>query len=349
MESVIIEECNEHVKEYSELELSQLEVDFENIETNKRDFIRKNIEREFSEKEFEMIEKLNQEFHSKNIPMPEDMKCLPLPTFNFNFTLLKKRKSTNTFDMSNIKNVRNEFLILLRKSDYKKRFYLCNKSNYELLQEYEEEFDGNLNLVNVKDDFSEKYKIYGIVYSHIVYIKLPKEQIYVLPELFPYKYMESQHEELKHIFALLGAKSIKWTIVNKNEDNHEIGAKVNVCALNVGAGAGFENTEYNSDLFKNEGMRTFPNNKIVPNVKNILNDKSIYYLMMEDSWKDIIKRRIESNVEYDKFSYLYQNKMSIKKGFDIYLDKLGIQFNYQNSIMKKCEIHYEITYYPLVA
>ena len=160
--------------------------------------------------------------------------------------------------------------------------------------------------------------------------------------------MESQHEELKYIFALLGAKSIKWKILDKKDENNELSGKVNVSTGAINGGLGFENNENNSDLFKNEGIRTFPDNKIVPNIKNILNDKSIYYLMMEDSWKEIIKRRIESNIEYDKFSYLYQNKMVIQKGFDANLDKMGIQFNYQNSIMKKCEISYEITYYPII-
>ncbi len=314
----------------------------------KKEFIRRNLEREFSEKEFEMIDKLNKEFHEQMLNKEDMRRCLP--AFEFNFTLSKtpKRKSLQ-YEIPNIKNIRNEFLILLRKSDYKKRYYLCNKSYYDLLQEYEEEFDGILHLVNVKSiENDKKYKIHGMVYSHIVYILLPKEQIYVLPELFPYKYMESQHEELKHIFALLGAKSIKWKIMDKKDENNEVNGKINVNTGVINGGLGFENCENNSDLFKNEGMRTFPDKKIIPNIKSILNDKSIYYLMMEDSWKEIIKRRIESNIEYDKFSYLYQNKMVIQKGFDANLDKMGIQFNYQNSIMKKCEIYYEIIYYPII-
>lgn len=337
------------------IENIQLEID-ENKENklevneNKQEFIRRNIEREFSEKEFELVDKLNKEFHEKQIN-PEDMgRCLPAFEFHFNLSKSSKRKSS-PYQIPNIKNVRNQYLILLRKSDYKKHFYLCNKSYYDLLQEYEEEFDGTLHLVNVKsiedDEISKKYKIHGMVYSHIVYMLLPKEQIYVLPELFPYKYMESQHEELKYIFALLGAKSIKWKIMDKKDENNEIKGKANVNIGGINSGLGFENSEDNSDLFKNEGMRTFPDNKIVPNIKDILNDKSIYYLMMEDSWKEIIKRRIESNIEFDKFSYLYQNKMSIQKGFETNLDKIGIQFNYQNSILKKCEIYYEITYYPI--
>ena len=318
---------------------------------DKKEFIRKNIEREFSEKEFELIDKLNKEFHEKKM-MDEDMlRCLPGFDFHFHLSKSPKRKSI-PFEVPNIKNVRNQYLILLRSSDYKKHFYLCNKSYYDLLQEYEEEFDGILHLVNVKsieDEYiSQKYKIHGMVYSHIVYMMLPKEKVYVLPELFPYKYMESQHEELKHIFALLGAESIKWKIIDKKDENNDIKGKVNLNTGVVNTGLGFESGEASSDLFKSEGFRTFPDQKIVPNIKNILNDKSIYYLMMEDSWKEIIKRRIESNIKFDKFSYLYQNKISIQKGFETNLDKMGIQFNYQNSILKKCEIYYEISYYPIV-
>lgn len=331
------------------IENVELEID-ENKE-KKREFIRKNIEREFSEKEFELIDKLNKEFHQKQLSEEDMRRCLPAFEFHFNLSKSSKRKSI-PYEIPNIKNVRNQYLILLRNSDYKKHFYLCNKSYYDLLEEYEEEFDGILHLVNVKsiedEQISKKYKIHGMVYSHIVYMLLPKEKIYVLPELFPYKYMESQHEELKHIFALLGAKSIKWKIMDKKDENNEIKGKANVNVGPLNTGLGFENSDNNSDLFKNEGMRTFPDNKIVPNIKHILNDKSIYYLMMEDSWKEIIKRRIESNIEFDKFSYLYQNKMSIQKGFEANLDKIGIQFNYQNSILKKCEIYYEITYYPII-
>jgi hypothetical protein len=330
-----------------EIESIQLEIN-ENKE-KKHEFIRRNIEREFSEKEFELVDKLNKEFHEKQIN-PEDMRrCLP--AFEFHFPLTKSKRKSVPYEIQTMKNIRNEFLILLRKSDYKKRFYLCNKSYSDLLEEYEEEFDGILHLVNVKSiqdkDISQKYKIHGIVYSHIVYMLLPKEKIYVLPELFPYKYMESQHEELKHIFTLLGAKSIKWKIMDKKDENSELSSKININSGNINGGLGYESENSTSDLFKNEGVRTFPNNKIVPNIKHILNDKSIFYLMMEDSWKDAITRRIESNIEFDKFSYLYQNKISIQKGFETNLDKMGIQFNYQNSILKKCEIYYEITYYPI--
>ncbi len=341
-------EKKEDIKEDSLLEM--IEPTILNVEEKdkKKEFIRKNLEREFSEKEFEIIDKLNKEFNERMLKEEDMRRCLPAFEFNFTLSRTPKRKSM-PYEIPDIKNVRNEFLILLRKSDYKKRYYLCNKSYYDLLQEYEEEFDGTLHLVNVKSiEDDKKYKIHGMVYSHIVYMLLPKEKIYVLPELFPYKYMESQHEELKHIFALLGAKSIKWKIMDKKDENNEVNGKVNVSTGAINGGLGFENSENNSDLFKNEGMRTFPDNKIVPNIKNILNDKSIYYLMMEDSWKDIIKRRIESNIEYDKFSYLYQNKMVIQKGFESNLDKIGIQFNYQNSIVKKCEIYYEITYYPII-
>ncbi len=329
-----------------------LDIIITNLDENKekkREFIRKNIEREFSEKEFELVDKLNKEFHEKQINSEDMRRCLP--SFEFHFPLTKSKRKSIPYEIETMKNIRNEFLILLRKSDYKKRFYLCNKSYSDLLEEYEEEFDGILHLVNVKSiqdkDVSKKYKIHGIVYSHIVYMLLPKENIYVLPELFPYKYMESQHEELKHIFALLGAKSIKWKIIDKKDENNEFSSKININAGVINCGLGYESVDSVSDLFKNEGVRTFPNNKIVPNIKNIVNDKSIFYLMMEDSWKDAITRRIESNIEFDKFSYLYQNKMSIQKGFEANLDKMGIQFNYQNSILKKCEIYYEITYYPI--
>jgi hypothetical protein len=248
-----------------------------------------------------------------------------------------------------MKNKRPNYLILLRESDYKKRWYLCNKSVKELIKDYEEDFDGYLHLINVKsiedDDISENYPIQGIVSSHVVYIMLPKERIYVTPDIFPYKYLESQHEELKHIFALLGAKSIKWNIVDYKEEVKKLDGKIEVNIAGEGAGLGFENINSQADLFKNSGERTFPDNKIEPDVDRILKDSSIYYLMMEDSWKEMIKRRIESNIQYDKFSYIYQSKINVKKGFDTKLKDFDIQFNYQNNMMKKCEIFYEVEYY----
>lgn len=304
---------------------------------------RMNLERQLSLKELEIIEKENK-LMEKTVDREDLMKCLP----SFSFTL-SQRRSVPKYHVSSMKNKRPNYLILLRESDYKKRWYLCNKTIKELIKDYEEDFDGYLHLINVKsiedDEVSENYPIQGIVSSHIVYIMLPKERIYVTPDIFPYKYLESQHEELKHIFALLGAKSIKWNIVDYKEEVKKIDGKIEVNIAGEGAGLGFENSNSQADLFKNSGERTFPDNKIEPDVNKILNDSSIYYLMMEDSWKEMIKRRIESNIQYDKFSYIYQSKINVKKGFDTKLKDFDIQFNYQNNMMKKCEIFYEVEYY----
>ncbi len=304
---------------------------------------RMNLERQLSLKELEIIEKENK-LMEKTVDREDLMKCLP----SFSFTL-SQRKSLPKYLVTSMKNKRPNYLILLRESDYKKRWYLCNKTVKELIKDYEEDFDGYLHLINVKsiedDDISENYPIQGIVSSHVVYIMLPKERIYVTPDIFPYKYLESQHEELKHIFALLGAKSIKWNIVDYKEEVKKIDGKIEVNIAGEGAGIGFENSNSQADLFKNSGERTFPDNKIEPDVDKILKDSSIYYLMMEDSWKEMIKRRIESNIQYDKFSYIYQSKINVKKGFDTKLKDFDIQFNYQNNMMKKCEIFYEVEYY----
>ncbi len=303
---------------------------------------RRSMEKQLSEKEMEIINKENEDIENE-IFIPDDSTrgCL----------FLSRKKKRTTKKINTIQNKRPNYLVLLRDSDYKKKLILCNKSKKELIEDYEEDFDGKLNLINVKyiEDpmVSKHFPIQGIVSSHVVYMKLPKEKTYVLPEVFPYKYLESQHEELKHIFALLGAKSIKWKIVDKKEESNEISGNVGVEVLGQSAGIGIESINEKGDIFKNSGERTFPDNRIIPDIDEIMKDSSIYYLMMEDSWKDMITRRIESNIEYDKFSYFYQSTINVKKGFDTKLKDFDIQFNYLNSTMKKCEIFYEIEYYPI--
>ena len=103
--------------------------------------------------------------------------------------------------------------------------------------------------------------------------------------------------ELKYIFALLGAKSIKWKILDKKDENNELSGKVNVSTGAINGGLGFENNENNSDLFKNEGIRTFPDNKIVPN--NTTNTKSINYRARAEK----VMKRTKSRISPSALSY----------------------------------------------
>ena len=272
-------------------------------------------------------------------------------------------KSISSILTKNKKNDFLEFLIILCDDDYKSTFFY--KSTYENLLKQRNFFNDNLNIVNKKDiKKNNEYLIDGMATLKNLYIKLPKENLYVNSSQFHNRYLNSKINELISVFTVLKAKNIKVSIESQTENNFNFnlsaGVKMNGVSLKTGA----EKTKDSSNKLQNHweleffqdnksnngntnGNHTNTNANTKININEFADDKRFYYLPKEAEWIDAIRKRVSQNVSSDKFTYSYSDTNDIKyKGFTN-LQLFYISCDYNRKQFENITINYEIDYYPL--
>ena len=268
-------------------------------------------------------------------------------------------KSITSILTKNKKNDFLEFLIILSDDDYKSTFFY--KSRYDNLSKQSNFFNDNLNLVNKKDiKKSNEYLIDGMANLQKLYIKLPKENLYVDSSQFHNRYLNSKINELISVFTVLKAKNIKVTIESQTENNFKLnlsaGVKMNGVSLKTGA----EKTQDKSNKLKsNWELEFFQGNNDITNtntngntntkinINEFADDKRFYYLPKEADWIDAIRKRVSQNASSDKFTYSYSDTNDIKYKAFTNLQLFNISCDYNRKQFENININYEIDYYPL--
>lgn len=241
------------------------------------------------------------------------------------------------------------FLILLHQKDYQKG--LLQRSVYEKLISNYDLFPGNLIIVNYndfqKDEYKYKYFIEGNVIPKQVYLKLPKEDLFVPVGTFQEKYLNSRINELINIFSNLKPKKI---IVSVDKDNQElfelntnIGGITPIGDVRIG---GEINKELESELRIIKYMEFNLDSKPVdPNY--FKNEYKFYYLPKEEEWLELIRKRLKHKLTKEKYIYSYKDMTKFKTSLTTKLQVLDIEINYNQKKYDNLKIYYEVEYYPL--
>ena len=215
-------------------------------------------------------------------------------------------------------------------------------------------FNDNLNIVNKKDiTKNNEYLIDGMATLKKLYIKLPKENLYVNSSQFHNRYLNSKINELISMFTVLKAKHIKVSIDCQTENNFKFNLSAGVKLNGVSLKSGAEKTHDKSnklqsnwelDFFQNDNGNT---NHTKININEFADDKRFYYLPKEAEWIDAIRKRISQNVSSDKFTYSYSDTNDIKYKAFTNLQLFDISCDYNKKQFENITINYEIEYYPL--
>lgn len=251
-----------------------------------------------------------------------------------------------------LKNDKLKFLILIREEDKVKKFYLFNYSMRDFLLANKKKLPGDLDLISFDDiDKNEVMKDYIIESNPIpyqLYIKLNSSDIYVSAETYEIKHFLARQNELKNIFVVLGAKSIKFNIKNSKSNSIEtsISAGVNSNVVGLGQEIGVSKSTDNS--VDSSNTLTFDHNEY--QIKNVnyktFESSDYYFLPKEIEWQKMIIRRLEHSQLTEK--YVLKNnlnlkiKASVKSNFKI----ANVGFAHGSENLDSLEISYEVEYYP---
>ena len=228
--------------------------------------------------------------------------------------------------------------------------YCYKYSNEDILLSKKDSFPGILKVMSYKDiELQKEYIIEDIPLPKEIYIKLPKENIYISSDNFQFRYLLSQNNELINIFILLGAKTIKWNIKQENNLNKRININsgINVKGVDFSTGINLDEEKNNKSIFLNE--LHFSNTQTQLSFDMFKNNgNEFYYLPGKYDWQNIIKRRIKRGLQYDKYVYKYNNCYKLNSSLISKLKFLEINFNYDYQTYHDLEIEYEIIYYEKI-
>jgi hypothetical protein len=251
------------------------------------------------------------------------------------------------------KNEKLKFLILLSDEDINQKDYMCNTSKKTIIMNNKKSLNGDLSIINFNniedENISSKYIIEDIPLLNIVYIKLPDKNMYVISEKHPLKYLLSKQNELKNIFILLGAKTLKWSIIKEDNklDSLDGNIGININEINITEEFSIENKKKNSNKEENEMHFDYDEN-IINNINfNMFSDNKFYFLPKEYDWQDIIIRRLENNLISDKYIYKYSSNIYFKSSLTSKLKMIDVNFSYNTDELNNLEIHYDIEYHPI--
>jgi hypothetical protein len=259
----------------------------------------------------------------------------------------------NEYNFGIRKNEKLKFLILLNDDDMSKKDYLCKKSRKSIILKYKKFLSGDLDIINFNniedDNIISKYIIEDNPLQNELYMKLPDKNIYVLSNKYALKYLLLKQNELKNIFIFLGAKSIKWSIIKENNKTSSIDSNLSVNINEIDLCEGFSIENKNLNYNKELNIMTFEyDENIINNIDfELFSNNKFYFLPKEYEWQNIIIRRLQNNLIYDKYIYKYTNNIYFKTSLVSKLKMIDVNFNYSTDELNNLEIHYEIEYYPI--
>ena len=240
-----------------------------------------------------------------------------------------------------------QYLIILTKDDYKPTLF--HRSVYDKLLEKSDLFMGILNIEKLEDVIkSNYYQIEGNITPRTLYIRLPKEKQYVLADVFQERYLDSKINELIAIFSTLCSKSITMSVIHENASSIKlnIGGGVNIKGVDMKATAKKEK-ESNS---KTSTLREITFQEPEKNKQldiNIFGDyNKFFYLPKDESWLNIIRRRVNNKASGDIFKYNYNDYTCVSKELSAHLKVLHINLQYNTSKYDNLQIEYDVDYFP---
>ena len=231
------------------------------------------------------------------------------------------------------------FLILLHDRDFHK---WCI-SLKDMLWNSRNNFPGELSIEKYEESDQLPFTIEEPVMPRQLYIMLPKERIYVPSDQFTGKYIRSKMQELIRIFVTLQATSIKYVRYDSHQDNTHFGVGINsgITQVKISESAQYENRNTNNTGIEYE-LKLNPSKE--PLNVNLFSDCSFYYLKRNPAWKDLILRRIDNGVIFDKYTYWNKERQLLKSGFEKQMQWFNVSANYDWEKYADLMIDYEVTY-----
>jgi hypothetical protein len=189
----------------------------------------------------------------------------------------------------------------------------------------------------------DQYIIDGPVQTKTLYIKMPKENVYVESTKYQEKQFHSKFNELISIFSELNAKKVNFYFHNMDERSLQIDSKLRVTpSIQKNVQLDESNTQNMRKKMSIDFDRRKDHNI---DINRFADSSKFYYLPKEFDWIEVIRNRINGNMKNQKYSFIFSNDYRFRSNFYDSLKKLEIEFGYASYKYNEIHIEYEVEYY----
>ena len=256
-----------------------------------------------------------------------------------------KDRTVTTLVKRNRKNDFMKLLIILNDKHYIKKCWSHKSLFYQLL---EQEFPGDIDIVNESDlKKNEKFIIKDTVALKKLYIRLPKENLYVDSSKYEEYLLNSITNEFLRVISTLKPMSIKLQIFNENNTDINFNMNSSISFNGLEAESGIKNQQTNNSNNKKEWLLTFTKDRKRMDLSCFLDKTKFYYLPKNTEWGDLIHNRVTYNVNTASYVYEHTINNNIDIEFLQNMRGLNIDCKYKKSNYENLRFEYEIAYYPL--
>jgi len=265
-------------------------------------------------------------------------------------TLVKQNRQNDFFN----------FLIVLADKHYVKKFW-TGKCLYDSL--LEQDFPGSIKIINqndlqktqkqktqkqkIQNQNNQEYIIKDAIVLKKLYIRLPKENLYIDSSKYEEYLLNSITNEFLRIIATLKPMSIKMKIFNQNNNEIDFDMNTSISFQGIDVGSDVKNQQTNNSNSTKEWLLTFRKNKSHIDLSCFLDKTKFYYLPKYVDWTDLIHNRVNYNVNTAKYVYEHTIDNNINIEFVEKMKVLNIECKYKKSKYENLRFEYEIDYYPL--
>jgi hypothetical protein len=265
--------------------------------------------------------------------------------------IMDKIKNKDTFTITSLvrQNRQNDFInfvIVLADKHYQKKHYWSNESLYDSL--VKQDFPGSTHIVKLQDlQKSSDIIIKEVVVLKKLYIKLPKENLYIDSSKYEEYLLNSITNEFLRVISTLKPISIKIQMFNQNKHDFEFDVNTSISFQGMDFGSDVKNQQTNNSSNKKEWLLTFRKDKRKMDLSCFLDTSKFYYLPKYTEWTDLIHNRVNYNVNTAKYVYEHTVDNNINLEFVEKMKILCIDCKYKKSKYENIRFEYEIDYYPL--
>jgi hypothetical protein len=230
-------------------------------------------------------------------------------------------------------------------------------SKIDYLLQNARKFPGKIQIKKKSEISYETYSFESIPFSlNTLYVKMPKEKIYVQIQQFPEFFVYSQLLELGKLLLYLHAENVKIThpsspILDKLPTESNVSSPLlkylhpppssHVSIVNIHPGV----TKYLEIMGANHRHNCVEIHYDIHSMEGTIDEKHYFYF---DKWKSMIDNKIQEKKYYDEFIYQYFRPCFLENEFLYFLKTAGVRVpsdEFEKSQYPNFCLHYEIFYY----
>lgn len=228
-----------------------------------------------------------------------------------------------------------QFLIILSDDEFQQSSCMWFISKIDYLLQNARKFPGKIKIKKKSEICYEKYSFESIPFSlNHLYVKMPKEKIYVHFQQFSEFFVYSQLLELAKLLLYLHGENVKIT-------HPPCLPSLPISIVNIHPGV----TKYLEIMGANHQHDCVEIHYDIHSMDRTIDEKHYFYL---DKWKPIIDKKIQEKKYYDEFIYEYFRPCFLENDFLYFLKTAGVYVpNAENGTREPAHfcLHYEIFYY----